>query len=264
MSGTELVLPEDMAVLDTVNDPGAFALAALDRAKSWLAQATTADLPEVVEQKARAEAIRCYVAQKELGRDAELAAAEIVRRAERRIGVLIREGQEAGEIRQRSLNASKQHRQEMLIAPRDITGESCDAQSAIYAMTDGVDEETFDAAVESARAEGNLSRANVVRKVTAAKAADGDVMDRLAEAAKKHPPKPQRHEMLRRTRHHDPVRVITETVTTLEGTVLGLGLLNDDDLAGLQSDQVAEWAASLKGSIRQINRFIREMTRERP
>lgn len=35
----------------------------------------------------------------------------------------------------------------------------------IYALTDGVSDDAFDAALEEAREEGNLSRANVVRKV---------------------------------------------------------------------------------------------------
>lgn len=34
-----------------------------------------------------------------------------------------------------------------------------------YAMTDGVTDEEFNSVVESAKHEGNLSRANVVRKV---------------------------------------------------------------------------------------------------
>jgi hypothetical protein len=261
------VLPDDAAVLDTVNDPGAFVVAALDRAKSWLAQATTADLPEVVEQKARAEAIRCYMAQKELGHDAELAAQEIVRRAERRIGVLIREGQEAGEIRRNGQHANAFDQIESIPSPYDIVslGELSGARGdGIYALTDGVDDEMFDVAIESAKEEGNLSRANVARKVKAAKNVEGDVMEKLVEAAKKHPPKPKRHELLRKTRHIDPVRVVNETVTTLEGAVLGIGLLNEDDLAGLPPDQVVEWATSLKDSIKQLNRFVKEMTRERP
>ena len=39
-----------------------------------------------------------YTAQKNIGKDAELAAAEVVRRAERGLGVTIRRGQEHGTV----------------------------------------------------------------------------------------------------------------------------------------------------------------------
>ena len=39
-------------------------------------------------------------------------------------------------------------------------------QAGIYDMTDGVPDEKFEAAITEAKTEGNLSRANVVRKVT--------------------------------------------------------------------------------------------------
>lgn len=54
MSVTDLALPDDVAVLDATDDPGAFVIAALDRAKAWLAQATVTTLPEVVDAKAKA------------------------------------------------------------------------------------------------------------------------------------------------------------------------------------------------------------------
>lgn len=37
--------------------------------------------------------------------------------------------------------------------------------TATHAVTDGVSNERFDEAIDEAKAEGNLSRANVVRKV---------------------------------------------------------------------------------------------------
>ena len=48
---------------------------------------------------ARAGALATFTRQRDLGHDAELSAQEIVRRCERRIGGLVRAGQEAGEIR---------------------------------------------------------------------------------------------------------------------------------------------------------------------
>ena len=48
-----------------------------------------------------------YTTQKQLGKDAQLAAAEIVRRAERGIGVAIRRGQQNGEIARRGDRGSR-------------------------------------------------------------------------------------------------------------------------------------------------------------
>lgn len=68
--------------------------------------------------------IRVYTQQKDMGHEAGLSAAEIVRRAERRIGQLIREGQAAGEIAKRgdlgAPNALGHPRGDDLVRPSDI------------------------------------------------------------------------------------------------------------------------------------------------
>ncbi len=67
--------------------------------QTWLAMAQDhGEIEQIVEIKSQAEAMRIYTMQKQLGKDAQLSAAEIVRRAERGIGVAIRRGQEAGKI----------------------------------------------------------------------------------------------------------------------------------------------------------------------
>ena len=62
---------------------------------------STDEIERIAEIKSQAEAVRVYSTQKQLGKDAQLAAAEIVRRAERGIGVAIRRGQQTGEIARR-------------------------------------------------------------------------------------------------------------------------------------------------------------------
>jgi hypothetical protein len=117
------------------------------------------------------------------------------------------------------------------------------------AVMGSVSDEQFDAALAEAKAEGNLSRANVVRKVK------GETK-----------PEPKRHELQRRTRHIDPTRVVRETVNTLDGLALGVGLLRDD-YSGLDLDAAVaeEWATSLTNSLRVLNRLsksIKEMTHD--
>ena len=84
----------------------------------------------------------------------------------------MRQGQEEGTIRRQSQTATirNQFMESGVVprggerqSPRDIFSNSREAEAA-YAMTDGVAPEDFDAAIDEARAEGNLSRANVVRK----------------------------------------------------------------------------------------------------
>jgi hypothetical protein len=68
----------------------------LHRAKSWLQEAQNIDA--VRDTKAIAVGYESVIREKELAFDAQLAATEIVRRCERRIGELVREGQGRGEI----------------------------------------------------------------------------------------------------------------------------------------------------------------------
>lgn len=290
-----LALPDDAAVLDAAADPGAFVVAALDRAKAWLATASSTDLPDVVENKRRAEAIRCYVAQKELGKDAELAATEIVRRAERRIGQLIREGQEAGAIRSRATSARKQPGDSGLISPTEIVPEHelGGNGGGIYAMTDGVSDEEFEDAIDEAKAEKNLSRANVVRKIKnpSPDPSTDDVMDRLGRTNVAHRTEQIRERAARgmtarqiagdigitettvrdyarragvdladsvvgKTRRHDSTRIVAETVSTLDGAAMGVGLVDFDDL---DAEQIDGWVSSLNASMASLAKFHKQL-----
>lgn len=186
------VIPHDPAALDLAENPGAVMVALVEQARTMLAQAQGMEgLADVIEWKSRAEAIRVYTQQKDMGHEAELSAAEIVRRAERRIGQLIREGQEAGEVRTRADGPAV--RDDLLpdgdkISTADIFGGGANrVVTETYAMTDGVTDDEFEEAIEEAKQEGNLSRANLVRKVK-----KPDVLDRLRDAGA-NPPEPPRN-----------------------------------------------------------------------
>src|SRR6266699_3096649 len=98
----DLVLAADPATVERSADPAGFVVQACERAKAWLREALEhGEIEQIAEIKSQAEAIRVYTTQKQLGTDAQLAAAEIVRRAERGIGVTIRRGQQDGEIAKR-------------------------------------------------------------------------------------------------------------------------------------------------------------------
>lgn len=161
------------ADLDALMDPGARILVMCERAKTWLAQALEGDqIEQLVEMKCQAEAIRVYTMQRELGKDAELAAQELVRRAERCIGLAIRKGQAEGAIRGRGQR--KHGVTHDLPSPTDFASqeELIGNQAGIYDLTDSVTDEHFEAALDVAKAEKNLSRANVVRKTKAAAAGE--------------------------------------------------------------------------------------------
>lgn len=168
-------LPADATELERAADPAAYVLQACERAKVWLAHVLEhGDIEQIVELKSQAEAIRVYTMSKQLGKDAELSAAEIVRRAERGIGLAIRKGQQTGEIRRRGERgpAKKDGADNTSFSKPGPADFAPDAElrsngAGIYHLTDDVSDEQFDRAVATARTEGNLSRANVVRHVQA-------------------------------------------------------------------------------------------------
>lgn len=170
---TDLSLAADPAVIDRAADPDEYVIQACKRALTWLREALDrGDIDEIAEFKSQAEAVRVYTVQKKLGEDAQMVATEIVRRAERGIGLAIRRGQEGGTIRRPGQHS--EHPPRSAQAPSDKrswspTDFASEAElrgngSGIYHMTDGVSDEAFEEAVTEAKAEGNLSRANVVRK----------------------------------------------------------------------------------------------------
>jgi hypothetical protein len=298
---TELALATDPDVIERSADPAGFVVQACERARAWLREALErGEIEQIAEIKSQAEAVRVYTAQKQLGKDAQLAAAEIVRRAERGIGVAIRRGQRNGEIAKRGerggsgaagvYGGNRGARRGEHLGSSGSFFRHDDERADTYAMTDGVSDADFEDALGEARAEGNLSRANVVRKIrqrrsTAAPGPGGqaagqpsrDLIARHAaagmssrqiagllgigghqvrEVAREHGIAIPADAVVGRTRRPDPNRIVRETAHALEGLAMGVTLA---DPADLDPAQAAEWTTSLSRSIRVLRQFLAQM-----
>ena len=120
----------------------------------------------------------------DLSKDTVLEAQMQQRRWERALGAAIREGQDRGEIRgtggdtsKTSLGSSALPSPTEFASNKELNG---NGKSGIYALTDGASDEQFESALTTARDEGNVSRANVVRKLRDAQVVDvatGEVYD---------------------------------------------------------------------------------------
>lgn len=299
---TDLALP-DAGALDLIDDPGQQIVLACERANAWLQSGIAVPIESIVETKAQAAALAAFAVQKQLGKDAELAALEVQRRAERGTGLAIRRGQEAGEIMKRgdagAMPKPGVHaggglpgaaRNTHLVRPGDIApmSELSSNGSGIYAMTDDVTDEQFDAAIDAAKAEGNLSRANVVRKVKGqkAKVPVSQQLDRIEEMAatghhstqiakelgttgenirmlaKKAGIKIPADDILRGKHNLNATRIVRETVQALDGLAMGVGLIEDYSTVDLTTPEAQEWAASLTDSLSVLNRFAKQIKKE--
>ena len=142
------------AVLEAAPDRATFVLIALDRARQWLVSAGS--IEEVNELRARAEAVRIYTRQAELGKEAENAAAEIRLRAERRVGELLR--QTPKNVGGRPRETGRGDRPVSL----GQLGVSKDESSAFQRMAK-IPEDDFEGRLTTARENGRVSRAAVLR-----------------------------------------------------------------------------------------------------
>lgn len=294
---------------------------ALRESRSWLAVASrNTDPTPIVEFRAWAATVAEMAKQKGLAEEIQLDALEMVRRAERGIGLAVRNGQQAGDIaalgykgvpkvasyqRVRRGQEETVHRRlpagvdqtTSLLSPAEFfTGPQ--ERVDIYRMTDGVSDAQFEAALAEARAEGSLSRANVVRKMPS-KNPDEDTAEPKAAvvltarqkiamirelAASGHssrqiaPRVDWSEDYLRRrarennidipadrvtrgSHHVDPERVVRETVHALEGLAQGLGLLSPEAYDDLDPALMTEWRASLNQSMRSVRNLVKELSK---
>jgi hypothetical protein len=299
MSADLALLVDNPSVIERAADPGEFIIQACERAKTWLREALDhGDIEQIAECKSQADAVRVYTMSKQLGKDAQLSATEIVRRAERGIGVAIRRGQENGTIQGNGRPSSKTFDSgESLPHPRDFAskgelyGGGKGGKVGIYSMTDDVTNADFENALSEAREEGDLSRANVHRKLHRSEpgvpapgdrrgdapvqrrnlirqwAAEGYSSRQMSERLGTRVAVVRRiaqeigvsihaDEVIGKTRHHDSNRIVRETVHALEGLAMGIQLVDPDDL---DPTQAQDWAVSLTESIRALNRLIKTM-----
>lgn len=291
MSTDVAVISTDLALIGTVEEIAKlpadqqpmYITAALAESRKWLSLATESTNPRpFAEIKAWAASIAEYARQKGLASEIVADGQEMLRRAERAVGQAVRNGQAAGEIRTRSDGPA-------------VRDQVCDANKVgvdeffghknemteIYAVTDRVSDEQFDHVLTDARAEGNLSRANVVRKVKGISSPQtrDSRADLITDLAAKGYASPQmvKHvgvseETVRQiardygieipgdkvtlgTRRIDSIKVARETVYSLEGIVSTLSLINTESLRELNPSEATQWVASLDLSLRALNRF---------
>jgi hypothetical protein len=274
----------------------------LSQARDRLADALAATGPEAVASiKAEVSTVAEMTKQLGLSKECRDDATEMVRRAEYALGKAIRKGQEDGTVEteaeahvratlSREVKMGRIDRSVLDTAikpkPRDFAthGELyASGERGILDLADNATDEQFEEALTEAREEGNLSRANVVRKVKGQKAGQRSrqqLADEIAELAEKGNASPQiarivgvGEEWVRetardyaieipadkavgRTRRVDSSRVVREAVSTLEGLLITLPLVDMDDL---DPREASEWTASLDQSIRALNWFNKKI-----
>ncbi len=138
----------------------------LTKCRDWLATCVEMTGPEQI-AAAKAEIATAAEATKQLGlsKEIQLDAQEMVRRAEYALGRSIRKGQAEGTILRRGqqvLHCGEDHaRPTDFGSPSEVYGNGTSGGLIEFADTPADD---FDEAIDEAKAEGNLSRANVARK----------------------------------------------------------------------------------------------------
>ena len=134
----------------------------LEAARDRLTQALAASGPEAV-ASIKAEIATAAEATRQLGlsREIQTDAQEMVRRAEFTLGRAIRQGQADGSVMRNGLN--KAFTDGKSLSPADLMSQGTTAVET-YAMADA-GPEVFESALAEAKTEGNVSRANVVRKI---------------------------------------------------------------------------------------------------
>lgn len=255
--------------------------AMLSHARTGLLVAIAAqDLPQIVEWKQKASAIQEIAKQVRMGKEFQLDAAEFVRRAERGLGVAIRQGQADGTVETKSdasrrgtvvreMNQGRRHSsdEDLLdgkVRPTDLAsvGELQGARGdGIYAMTDGVSDEQFEEALTQAREEGNLSRANVARKAKSkARRESVDADDSLTDATASNPsddmpsrPKPDKAANQFKKNSTEMVETINHM---LQGAVQTLAYA---DAADVDPRQAGRLRTEISTSLNAVRKFVKGM-----
>ena len=306
---SDLTLAADAGFIARVADPGAFIARACEQGKARLRAALElGEIDQVAEVKAEAAALAATVheARERLGGDVLLAVAELLRRAERATGISIRRGQEDGTIRgphdgkllRRPGSARLLRSAREFASQHELSGGKS-GQPGIYTLSDDIADDDFEVALKEARAERNLSRANVARKAVA-RTAGAPLLaeDWIPEPGNNHAPaRAQRRRLIAkwaaegRTSRQMAVllgmrgdgvrRIAREDGTAIpadEGVVgsrhidstrivretahalEGLAMGTDlVTLGDLDPAEAKDWAASLAESLRTLNRFARQI-----
>ena len=266
----------------------------LEQAKSWLSTAVETTGPaEIAMVKAQVVMAETYSRELQLSKDIQQDAQEMVRRAEYALGKAIRKGQaegailQRGEVRTAGFGEDRgQTRNFDKASPKDFAPShelvGVHGGGGIYAMVDGTTDDQFEEAISEAKAEGNISRANVARKVKqqaspTTRNQRADLIEELAAqgySSRQMPAKVGVSEetvrqiardsgieipadrSMSRTRRINSTDVVVQTATALEGLVMGVELI---DYAAVDSATASQWVDSLSNSLRVLNRFRKQI-----
>lgn len=288
--------------VDASNEASVITL--LEKAAQWLAEAVHRGEPsEVAAVKAQLATAAEATKQLGLSKDIQLDAQEMVRRAEYALGKAIRRGQAEGVIATKVEMASYAGHMsagqrlglsqslERPVKPSDFATES-ELMGArgdgIYALADNADPEQFEAALANAKAEGNPSRANVVRKIKGQPSPGvitrdmrADMIANLAEQGYSSRQMPERvgvseetvrliarefdieipaDKVVAGTRRTNHTEVMENFVTKVENTVSAFQYI---DLTQVEfNGQADEWVASLAASISALKRIKNQLAKE--
>ncbi|MGN6723297.1 MAG: hypothetical protein ACTHJM_11870 [Marmoricola sp.] len=269
--------------IDPKNEASVLTL--LERAQEWLAEAVHRGEPgEVAAVKAQLATAAEATKQLNLSREIQLDAQEMVRRAEYALGKAIRRGQAEGRILApgQTLYRPAHPGQDSTKVPEAFAHTT--ERQQVYEMADRAEPEEFDAAIDAAKAEGNLSRTNVVRKVRQQRAGvitrdmRAELIAQLAEQGYTSRQMPSKvgvtEESIRkiardfdieipadkivgRSRRIDWTDAVASTIAGLEDSVEFLK--NQVDLAEVDFTEADEWVSSLTNSIAALNRFKQQI-----
>lgn len=298
MSEIQTTAAVDLTALDTLpKEHQEFAVTQmLDQSRQWLDRAIEATNParEVSEFKAFVATVAEAARQKKLSEDIQLDALEMVRRSDRALGVAIRQGQFAGEIVRngqiggtgRSEPGTRSSAPDDLASPTEFFTNSQE-RTETYALTDGVSDEQFESALAEAKEEGNLSRANVVRKVTqisSYKEQQEEKWERVEVLANSGLTSPQiarevgmsegglrkgaatrgiefpADHVVGRSRRIKPLEVLERIIAGLEADVSALELVTYTEVTRDQADEWLERLAEPLRAIRKMQAQLKEIS----
>lgn len=271
----------------------------LENARTWLMQAVDASPMEIAFVKAQIGTAADATKRLDLSREIKDDAEEMVRRAEYALGKAIRKGQEEGTVAAENNHNRLTVPSTAKASPTDFAKDvelydrPSQGKVGILSIADSASPEEFDQAVTEARAEGNLSRANVGRHAGAAKSAPpnrtgatrspemrlarADLIRDLAEQGYSSRQMPSRvgvtevvvrriardfdieipaDRMVGGTRRIDHTAAVDSAVTELENWA---GSLTFIDFAEVDPSEADEWLSSLTKSISELRRFIKQI-----
>lgn len=173
MSADLQIQASDRAAIEAMSQDARELLIAsnLDQAKAWLDAALAVPSPDprtIADYRIQIAAVEQMARQLRVSRELQVDAQAMVRRAERGVGLAIRKGQEDGTIMTQADGAAVRSG-DLLLKEEKVSSSdffpSSRTMTETYALTDNVTDEQFEQALDEAKEEGNVSRANVVRKV---------------------------------------------------------------------------------------------------